>query len=283
MTATIPPPPEGSPYNPPEPQLPVLIPQAQQQVWQPPPPNYSHAYPMPMPQHRGGGFGQWLGRLVLLVAQPIVFVGAVGALYIVLETQAPMHMRPSVMIGNHDARIEETIDAAKTDIEVVAQDWLKEAEIVQAQNIESYRAKTAIIIDYYRASADRQRVLTESMARQQEDLQRRQVATAVGASRSERGIADLANGAAALIDIIDPALGEATREYADTVQGRVHDRVNESATVATSVAVPQWAEELPLPEELLAELDAIEIKPLPPPPDLSGALDRARRESSRRE
>lgn len=283
MTPNIPPPPDGAPYNPPEPQLPVLMPQVQQQMWQQPT-HYGHVQQMPMPrQSSGAAFASWLGRLVLLVAQPIVLVLAVGFFYIGAETWAPPPAKPSVFIGNHDARIEETLDAAKTDIELLAQDWQTEVQTTQAQNIEAYRAKSILIIDYYKATADRHRVIVESMARQQEDLQRRQVTTGSGTGRAERDIANLANGAGALLDLVDPVMGEAAREYADGVQARVHERINESATVATAVPVPQWAEELPSPEELLAELDAIEIKPLPPPPDLSGALDRARREGARRE
>ncbi|MGA0546954.1 hypothetical protein ACO2Q1_16920 [Brevundimonas sp. VNH65] len=186
-----------------------------------------------------------------------------------VETFAPYQYKPSTLVGSYDARIEAEVKAAQLQQQAAYDDWLEEVRLVNAQNLESYRASNQAALGYYQASYDRARVYAEATARMQGDLANAQIRLASQTRGGERGLANASRTLGQVINLFAPGSGDAAIQYGNDLADMLTNDLNRAAQSGAPISIEGWDANLPPPNTVQAELSRIVPLPLPEPPRLS--------------
>lgn len=196
-------------------------------------------------------------------------VAVAAAAFFAVETFAPSAYKPSTLVGSYDARIQAAVRAAELQQQTEYEAWLEQVRLVNAQNLESYRANNQAALGYYQASYDRARVYAEATARMQGDLANAQIRLSSQTRGGERSLVNLSRTFGQIVNVLSPGAGDGAIQYGDELASALSADLNQAALSGTTISVEGWNANLPSPQAVQEELSRIEPLPLPEMPRLS--------------
>lgn len=205
----------------------------------------------------GGTFGTAFGLVMATTA------------FFAVEHNAPAEWKPSTLVGSYDARLTAAVKAAELQQQTRYDGWLKQVELVNAQNQEQYRSALAGLLGNYQAGYERARVFATATA----EIQQQYVATRMSQARamqnSDEGVVNLSRLLGRLGNLVSPGMGDPALDYADNLTGQLQSELDAAAANGQTLRVDGWDTHLPAPATVAAQVAAIHPQPLPVPPRLS--------------
>ena len=214
--------------------------------------------------------GSWLKSMLLM--------GAGATAVVVTEKIAPKEYKVSTLLGTFEAEIETQVQGQVKDIETYYASALEDykgevSTFVEASN-SSVRAHNDAILQYYKAAYDRAQVLTQGLVNMRAFIVQKFANIAEQLNSADLGISSGALAGGRLLNLFDPELGEAFRDYGTEGGEIAAKRLEEYINRGMAVELPNFDNSLPSPEEVQAELDDIELPDSPEPPKLTRYIDR---------
>ncbi|MBI1265694.1 MAG: hypothetical protein GC187_13305 [Alphaproteobacteria bacterium] len=227
-----------------------------------------------LPAHQDAALPQRAAFHLPPLFQTLLAAALVAAGFFSAEKFAPRDWRPSHLIGQYEAevasQVEGEVAAAKLEQQAVFDAWVEQVRLVNAQNLEQYRAVAGSVAAYYQASYDRSRVYAEATARMQAELVQARIATAGQMRAPEIGMSNLARLFGLGMNALEPGSGESFMRYSDALSDQVYSELDYAASSGRAISVDGWNTGLPSPLEVQSAIARLAPQPMPVPPVFTG-------------
>lgn len=227
-------------------------------------PNYQTLNFAPKPN----SFLVWIGSLFKSAAT--LFLGLLLAFGV--EKYAPQEYKISQIIGTYEANVEGLVLERTKGIETY---YLTELEsykgevnaYVEARNAAA-RVRNDAVLQYYKASYDRNQILTQSYSNLRSFSVQKFVNIAEQLNSADLGLSSGALAGGRLLRLFDPELGDAFRAYGVEGGEIAAKRIEDYFNRGMALELPSVDDSLPTLEDVQNELDGIKIPDAPRPPRL---------------
>lgn len=194
-----------------------------------------------------------------------------GAVFFGAEALAPIHIRPSTLVGTYDARVQAAVKAAELSQQAKYEAWASEVKVSVDQQVEQYKTYNQASLTNYQAAVDRAKLLADATAK----LQSQYVAARIGqAQAAQSGDQAIVNGTRVfgrVLNALQPGAGDGALNYATNLRDELSKELEVAVAEGQTISVEGWDTGLPSADELHSQIEGLKPIMIPPPPKIGEA------------
>lgn len=192
------------------------------------------------------------------------------------EKYAPFDFKPSHLVGTYEATIEERVTDATKHVEAQYQVQIEryqgEVRTYIDQNNNAQKSKLDAVIQYYNNAYQRNQVITQAYLQFNNNFSDRMMNIAERLNSMDVSVGSATIALGHIADAFEPGSGTKFTQYGVDAGRAAADTLRAFAEESRSKPIAEIDETLMSPEEVMAEINAIEIPKLPPVPELNSNL-----------